>query len=647
MLIVRMGVLLAVLGCVAAASTRTSSDVQAKIEGDKVVVTVNGRLFTCYKFDKSQKYPYFWPVVGPASGQSVTTETSEPYPHHHSLFFGCDRVNGGNYWQDINEQGQILSQGPKIVESSGGKVVIEDVCFWQQPGKEPIIRDRRRIEIVAPSETLRFIDFQITLEPLTDIRILKTNHSLFAARVVPELSVTSGGTLINAEGATSEKGTFNVASPWCDYSGTRNGITEGVAILQHPGNRWYPSPWFTRDYGFFSPTPMNWLEGDQLDLPKGQKLTLSYRVVVHTGDSKQAGISTVFDAYKRTKPTENPSAPAPMGHIQVSGDGRGFVTETGSRFTPWGFNYDHDETGRLIEDYWSAEWHKVEEDFREMRQLGANVVRIHLQLGKFMQGPTEPNAASLAMLARLVELAERERLYLDLTGLACYHKADVPAWYDALPEQARWEVQARFWEAVAGRCAESSAVFCYDLMNEPVLPGGAKETDWLLGEFGGKYFVQRISLDLGGRTQQQVAKAWVDRLVKAIRSRDDRRLITVGVIPWVQVFPQAKPLFYSREVAENLDFACVHFYPETGKVDAAVTALAAYGIGKPVVIEEMFPLKCSASELGEFIEKSRTTACGWIGFYWGKTPDECRQSNTLNDALTLAWLELFQKQGRF
>ena len=91
----------------------------------------------------------------------------------------------------------------------------------------------------------------------------------------------------------------------------------------------------------------------------------------------------------------------------------------------------------------------MEADFGEMKQLGANVVRIHLQVGKFMQGPNEPNAASLDRLGRLINLAEQERLYLDLTGLACYHKADVPAWYDALSEQDRWEVQARFWEAVA------------------------------------------------------------------------------------------------------------------------------------------------------------------------------------------------------
>jgi hypothetical protein len=284
----------------AASIQAQAGKVEAKLDKNQVIVTVDGRLFTCYKFDHAQKYPYFWPVNGPASGRSITTETSEPYPHHHSLFFGCDRVNGGNYWQDTNERGQILSQGPKIVEASGSRVIFTDEGLWKQPGKEPVIRDYRRIVITAPSDALRFIDFQVTVEPLTDIQILKTNHSLFSARVVPELSVLEGGTLINAQGNTKEKGTFGVASPWCDYYGTRGGVTEGLAILQHPSDRWYPAPWFTRDYGFFSPTPMNWLEGGQLDLPQGQKLTLSYRVVVHTGDTQKAGISAIFDAYKQT-----------------------------------------------------------------------------------------------------------------------------------------------------------------------------------------------------------------------------------------------------------------------------------------------------------------------------------------------------------
>lgn len=334
-----------------------------------------------------------------------------------------------------------------------------------------------------------------------------------------------------------------------------------------------------------------------------------------------------------------------MPAIRVSEDGRGFIREgEGGPFVAWGFNYDHDEKGRLLEDYWTAEWPKAEGDFREMKELGANVVRIHLQVGRFMRQPDAPNDVSLDRLARVVELAERLHLYLDVTGLACYHKADVPAWYDKMPEEARWGVQARFWEAVAGRCAKSPAIFCYDLMNEPILPGDKKETEWLAGEFGGSYFVQRISLDLAGRTQQQVARAWVDRLVTAIRKQDSRHLVTVGVIPWALYFPGAKPLFYSKEVAERLDFASVHFYPESGKIDQALTALAVYDIGRPLVVEEMFPLKCRLEELETFIDGSRKVADGWIGFYWGKTLEEYRGSKELSDAITAGWLEFFKRK---
>jgi len=255
-----------------AAERVSPQPVGVQLEDNQLVVTVGGKVFTCYKFAGSQKYPYFWPVNGPVSGKSVTTESSKPYPHHHSLFFGCDRVNEGNYWQESIERGQIISQGPKVIEASGDRVVI-----------------------TAPSKDLRFIDFEISLEPLVDICILKTNHSLFSARVVPELSVNSGGTLINAEDKTGEKGTWGVASPWCDYTGTRDGVTEGIAILQHPANRWFPAKWFTRDYGFFSPTPMFWPEGGRTELPKGQVLTLRYRVVIHTEDAKTAGIKQIFE----------------------------------------------------------------------------------------------------------------------------------------------------------------------------------------------------------------------------------------------------------------------------------------------------------------------------------------------------------------
>lgn len=274
--------------------------VSAKTGENRLDVFVGDSLFTSYKFADTQKYPYFWPVNGPVSGKSVTTETSEPYPHHHSLFFACDFVNGANYWQEGNERGQIVSQGVKILQKSGHEVIFEDLCHWRVPGQAPIIEDRRRVTVMAPAEDLCTIDFDISLKALTLVTIKQSNHSLFAARMTPELSVEQGGVLINAEGGLNRQGTEAVASAWCDYSGTRDGVTEGLAILQHPSNRWFPCKWETRDYGFFSPTPIQWLDGGTIELsPADPPLRLRYRVVVHTGDSRAADIAGLFANYSK------------------------------------------------------------------------------------------------------------------------------------------------------------------------------------------------------------------------------------------------------------------------------------------------------------------------------------------------------------
>lgn len=346
--------------------------------------------------------------------------------------------------------------------------------------------------------------------------------------------------------------------------------------------------------------------------------------------------------------TSNQLAAADLEWVRVADDGRSFVfVPSGERFTPWGFNYDHDDPGRLIEDYWDDEWATIEEDFHEMRALGANVVRIHLQFGKFMTGRAEPNRQSLEQLRRLVQLAQDTGLYLDLTGLGCYHKKDVPAWYDRLDEEDRWEAQARFWEAIARECADSPAVFCYDLMNEPVVPGGrGKRDDWLGPAFAGKHFVQFITLEAKGRPRPKIAKEWTRRLVTAIRTHDRRHLVTVGLVPWSLDRPGLTSGFVPTAIVDELDFICVHIYPEQGAVDQALDTLRGFSVGKPVVIEEMFPLKCSADELGTFIDASKEHASGWIGFYWGKKPAELRAMKTIPAAMTANWLDLFQKKAK-
>ena len=275
----------------------SAAEIKAVRNGSKIEVTIDNQFFTSYIFSIEEKFPFFYPVNGPVTGGSITSLRNGEYPHHSSLYFGCDLINGGNYWYDKLEVGQVLSKGAQIIEQ-GDRVVITDECIWQRPGAESPLKDTRKITITAPSNDIRLIDFDITIETLTDVVILKNNHSLFAARVAADISVKHGGVMINAEGDRSEAGTFGKPSAWIDYHGKRGNTVEGIAIMQHPSNIGFPFPWFTRDYGFFSPTPFYWPPNDKdFRFSKGEKTTLRYRVVVHSGDHKTADIAGLFERY--------------------------------------------------------------------------------------------------------------------------------------------------------------------------------------------------------------------------------------------------------------------------------------------------------------------------------------------------------------
>src|SRR5262245_60142165 len=80
---------------------------------------------------------------------------------------------------------------------------------------------------------------------------------------------------------------------------------------------------------------------------------------------------------------EPSEAPADAHFIRVAGDGKPFVmSDSGRQFIPWGFNYDHDAGNRLLEYYWKNAWKTVAGDFQEMKELGANTVRIHWQVSR-------------------------------------------------------------------------------------------------------------------------------------------------------------------------------------------------------------------------------------------------------------------------
>jgi len=342
--------------------------------------------------------------------------------------------------------------------------------------------------------------------------------------------------------------------------------------------------------------------------------------------------------------TVSPRAPAER--LAVSADGKGFVLRpSGKGWVPWGVNYDRDADFHLLEEYWELEWDRVAEDFREMRDLGCTVVRVHLQFGRFMKSPDRPDEASLGRLSKLLALAEDLGLYLDLTGLGSYRKEDAPLWYLNAPEKERWAMQARFWEAVAATCAPSPAVFCYTLMNEPVSPPQASD-DLLGGDLAGLHYVERLTRDPAGRSRPEITRRWMDALVPAIRRRDPGRLVTCGMFFLFDVRAGLTLGPDPNEIAAPLDFLCVHCYPREDGIDRMIDLLQGLAAaGKPVVIQEMFALSCSLPAFRTFLDRTRGLASGWISFYWGRTVAEYRRSSKREDAIMAAWLDFFRDQG--
>jgi hypothetical protein len=303
----------------------------------------------------------------------------------------------------------------------------------------------------------------------------------------------------------------------------------------------------------------------------------------------------------------------------------------GERFRVWGFNYGLGQRYPILgyfERPTARGLQSVVADMRRARLLGANTLRVYLEIKTFMKGPKRPRRRALAALAALLDRAEQLHVYLDLTGNLVWRAP--PAWYDALPERARWAVQARFWRAVARTAHGSPAVLVYELTSEPVI--GDSE-HWYYGELDGYTFIQRIVRDTAGRDRSELARRWIRLLTAAIRAHDRRHLIGVGLLPFGGAFGPAN-------VADLLDLLLVHEYPQEGRESEAISLVREFAAqGKPVVLGETAPLLGTPATWRAFLHGSRGFLDGYLFFHDGRAPGEV--GATAADAWYAAALDQF------
>lgn len=349
------------------------------------------------------------------------------------------------------------------------------------------------------------------------------------------------------------------------------------------------------------------------------------------------GLCAMADDKSAVAPSDGETRSTELETVQVSADNQGFVLHpSGKRYVPWGHNYASvDILERVTEDP-----QRVDREFAEMKAAGTNVARIHPELLRILRGPHEVDAQAVDGIKRLLKIAEKSGIHLKITGLANYNIKNRAAWYDALPEKERWQTQAFFWETVARTCADSPAVFAYDLVNEPA-SSGKPEDGWYLGRMGDVEFCQRLSLTPGDRNGDDIFREWTRLMVTAIRQHDQGHLITMGMLPFPGAYQAAAP---------QLDFVSPHLYPKSGKVDEEIELLKKFNWGKPIVIGETFPLSCSVDDERDFLLKSRGIAQGWIGHWPDESPTELVQlkkagTASIQNAVWLSWVELFTQLG--
>ena len=271
-------------------------------ENSAVWIRWKNAILTCYRAEAFQKYPYFYPLRALKSGLSLTTETQQPWPHHRSVFFGLDRVNGANFWQNNPDKDRIVSKKLSLGECTEKSAEIFNECHWIPFEKEPVLADKRRMVVTIIDEETYTLDCYFELTALTEVVCQKTNHGFFGVRLEHDLSVDGGGVLLNSEGIQKQENTLNKYARWVtsygQRSGRSDGLVEGLAIMSPPYKRmpFAESIWFTRDYGNFSPMPFDALS-ENLVMPKGDVIRLAYRIVAFTGTPSNSFLNAQWDEF--------------------------------------------------------------------------------------------------------------------------------------------------------------------------------------------------------------------------------------------------------------------------------------------------------------------------------------------------------------
>ena len=286
-------------------------------DGNHVDVFIGGRPFTAYFFDPVVAKPYFFPLRSAAGtvvtrGFPMTSDIAgedRDEPHQRAMYFAHGDINGFDFWGEA-----AFPRWSDHSPATFGRTVFRELNEIRGGSRGG--RLRATFDLVTRTGTIahetqtydfggdersRTIDCEFAIHashgPVT---MGDTKEGTFAIRVVKALD-SPPGRMVNANGASGEKGIWGRRAEWVDYSGRVATEDVGIAVFDHPQNLRTPTYWHARAYGLIAANPfgVRQFTGDRRQNGKhliaaGEALVLRYRVFIHHGDPVQAQVAEAY-----------------------------------------------------------------------------------------------------------------------------------------------------------------------------------------------------------------------------------------------------------------------------------------------------------------------------------------------------------------
>jgi hypothetical protein len=272
--------------------------VEISEENGQLIVRIGGQEYTRYQFGPLLWKPYLYPLRA-ANGLSLLADAPTDHRHHHGIWVGHARVDEADFWLERHKSGKIVHKTFEQLVCGAETGAFTAVNDWIDANGEIMLQDTRTFSFYDQPSEGRAFDFEIELHSPDgrSVTLYPSNEAgLPHIRAAEGLTVKTGGTLTNAEGKQNERDTYKQRSAWLDCSGKLGRLTCGMAVFNHPDNPEHPTPWFTRDYGPFSPNYGFFLE-DPIVITPSEPLRLRYRFYTHSGDVERANVAEAWDEY--------------------------------------------------------------------------------------------------------------------------------------------------------------------------------------------------------------------------------------------------------------------------------------------------------------------------------------------------------------